>query len=131
MISQNYINKIKEILNTSKIIQTVEIVKEKAIQDQGYLRAKIRLKNGDFLEVAEFFKVENKECISVDYRYQWMNIDQKKLIKRWDNVKHFPHLDNFPHHVHIQDDFTVEPSKLRSIIEILNLIELEILEKDN
>lgn len=131
MISQNYINKIKEILNTSKIIETVEIVKEKAIQDQGYFRAKITLKNGDFLEVAEFFKIENKQCISADYRYQWMNVNKEKLIKRWDNVKHFPDLANFPHHVHISDESIVKPSKLRSTIEIISLIEQKILKKNN
>lgn len=78
------------------------------------------------MEVAEFFKVENKQCISVDYRYQWMEQNKQKLIKRWDNVKHFPDLTNFPHHVHIGDELTVKPSKLRNIIEIISLIEKEI-----
>lgn len=131
MISQDYINQIKLKLNTSKIIDEVEIIKEKAIQDQGYFRAKITLKNGDFLEVAEFFKVEKQECISVDYRYQWMDKNKQKLIKRWDNVKHFPSLANFPHHVHLGDEFTVKSSKLRNIIEIIGLIEKEIMKSED
>lgn len=81
MITRDYINDIKLRLKASKLIDNLEIVKERAFADQGYFRAKITLKNGDFLEIAEFFKVENQQCIPVTYRYQWMdkNKQQKTL----------------------------------------------------
>lgn len=126
MISQDYINQIKTRLSTSKFINHLEIIKERAIPDQGYFRAKITFNNGDFLEVAEFFKVENKQCIPITYRYQWMNYNKQQLKKRWDNVGHFPDLPNFPHHVHIGNEFTVKPSNLRNIVQIITLIEAEI-----
>lgn len=126
MITRDYINDIKLRLKTSKLIDNLEIVKERSIADQGYFRSKITLKNGDFLEIAEFFKVENKQCISVTYRYQWMDKNKQQLRKRWDNVEHFPNLPNFPHHVHIGNEFTVKPSELRNIIQIITLIEDEI-----
>ncbi|WP_373481132.1 DUF6516 family protein [Geminocystis sp.] len=126
MIAQEYINQIKLRLKRSKVVDKLEIIKEKVISDQGYFRAKIILENGDFLEVAEFFKVENKQCITVTYRYQWMSENKQQLRKRWDNVEHFSDLANFPHHVHIDNEFTVKPSELRNIIQIMNLIETKI-----
>ena len=99
MITRDYINYIKLRLQTSKLIDNLEILKERAIPDQGYFRAKITFKNGDFLEVAEFFKIENQQCIPVTYRYQWMDKNKQQLRKRWDNVEHFPNFPNFPHHI--------------------------------
>jgi glucan biosynthesis protein len=78
MISQNYLAEIKTQLNSNKLIENIEIVKERAIPDQGYFRARLTLNNGDFLEVAEFFKVENGQCITVTYSYQWMNSSQSQ-----------------------------------------------------
>ena len=101
MISQQYITEIKAELNNNKLIIKIEIIKERAIPEQGYFRARLTLNNGDFLEVAEFFKVENEQCLTITYRYQWMNPSQTQLKKRWDNVEHFPNLPNFPHHVHV------------------------------
>jgi len=100
VISQNYLTEIKTKLNSSQVIQTIKILKERAISDQGFFRARLMLKNGDFLEVAEFFKVENEQCVTITYSYQWMDSSQTKLKKRWDNVEHFPDLANFPHHLH-------------------------------
>jgi hypothetical protein len=126
MNCQEYIAAIKTKLNESKIIINIEIVKERVIADQGYFRARLTLKNGDFLEIAEFFKVENEQCITINYRYQWMNPAQTQLKKRWDNVEHFPNLPNFPHHVHLGDEFIVKPSESKNILQIINLLEEEI-----
>jgi hypothetical protein len=126
MISQQYITEIKAELNNNKLIIKIEIIKERAIPEQGYFRARLTLNNGDFLEVAEFFKVENEQCLTITYRYQWMNPSQTQLKKRWDNVEHFPNLPNFPHHVHVGDEFIVKPSESKNILQILTLIEEEI-----
>ncbi len=126
MISQNYLKEIKTKLNSNKLITTIKILKERAIPDQGFFRARLMLKNGDFLEVAEFFKVENEQCVTITYSYQWMDSSQTKLKKRWDNVEHFPDLPNFPHHLHDGDEFNVKPSESRNILQIITLIEQEI-----
>ncbi|KZL51316.1 MULTISPECIES: toxin-antitoxin system TumE family protein [Cyanophyceae] len=126
MISQQYITEVKTKLNNNKLIIKIEIIKERAIPDQGYFRARLTLNNGDFLEVAEFFKVENEQCLTITYRYQWMNPSQTQLKKRWDNVEHFPNLPNFPHHVHVGDELIVKPSESKNILQILTLIQEEI-----
>lgn len=123
---QNYINRIKQHLNQSAIIDSFLLVNEKNLCDRGYFRARITLKNGDFLEIAESFTVIDNRLITLSYRYQWMDENKQQLKKRWDNVEHFPDLPNFPHHVHLQDESIVQPSESRNILQILILIEQEI-----
>ncbi|WP_255427168.1 DUF6516 family protein [Sphaerospermopsis sp. LEGE 00249] len=90
MIVEDYFTEIKAKLITSSIIDKIEIVKERALSDQGYFRARLNLTNGDFLEVVEFFKVQGDQCITETYRYQWIDGTRTQLRKRWDNVDHPP-----------------------------------------
>ena len=126
MISASYIAEIKAKLLASLAINSVAIVKERALLESGYFRDRLTLKNGDFLEVVEFFTVVDNRCITESYRYQWMDETQQTLRKRWDNVEHFPNLSNFPHHVHIGEESNVEPSCLMNILELIDLIEKDL-----
>lgn len=126
MALQEYIKEIKAKLTTSLIVSSVEIVDERTLLNRGYFRARLTLCNGDFLEIAESFTIENDSCVTLDYRYQWMDETKQKLRKRWDSVRHFPELPNFPHHVHIAEESNVEPSQSRSILELLELMEQEV-----
>ena len=82
--------------------------------------------NGDFLEIAESFTIQDECYMTLDYRYQWMDKTKQKLKKRWDSVRHFPNLPNFPHHVHLTEEFNVEPSQSRSILELIDLMKQEL-----
>ena len=119
----DYITAIKVKLLTSPVISSFLIVKERVIGNQGYFRARLTLKNGDFCEIVEFFTVQNQTHITESYRYQWMDATKQKLRKRWDNVEHFPDLPNFPHHVHILEETNVHPSESRNILEIIDYLE--------
>lgn len=123
---QQYINEVKAKLIASSVISSVEIVDERTLLNRGYFRARLILRNSDFLEIAESFTIQDKRCVTLDYRYQWMDETKQKLRRRWDSVRHFPDLPNFPHHVHIADDSNVEPSQSRSILELIDLMEQEI-----
>ena len=100
MNPQSYLAEIKVRLVISPVVASIPIVEERALPDRGYFRARLVLNNGDFLEVTEYFVVEDERCVTRRYRYQWMDGLQKVLRKRWDNVEHFPELPNFPHHIH-------------------------------
>lgn len=126
MDAQQYLTNLKSRLITSPIVETVTIIEEKDIGDRGYFRARLRLINSDFLEIAEYFIIINNQIYPDRYRYQWMDSTQKNLRKRWDNVRHFPDLPNFPHHVHIDSEDNVQPSEPRTTLEFLNLLEAEI-----
>jgi hypothetical protein len=123
---QQYINKVKSKLITNSVISAVEIVDERILLNRGYFRARLTLCNGDFLEIAESFTIQDKQFVTLDYRYQWMDEAKHKLRKRWDSVRHFPELPNFPHHVHIIEESNVQPSQCRSILEFIEFMEQEL-----
>jgi hypothetical protein len=126
MITEDYLTAIKVKLIASSVVKSFTIVKERATSDQGYFRARLTLKNNDFLEIVEFFVIKDQTCITETYRYQWMDETKQQLRKRWDNVEHYPNLPNFPHHVHIIEETNVQPSQSHSILEIIDQIEQEL-----
>jgi len=126
MRSQQYLTEIKIRFTTSPAIAAFEIIKERALPNQGYFRARLTLVNGDFLEVVEYFVVDSDRCRPERYRHQWMDGAQQTLRKRWDNVEHFPNLPNFPHHIHIDEETNVHPGVSMSIIVLLDAIEAEL-----
>ncbi len=77
--------------------------------------------------IREYFILLNGRCVTLEYRYQWMNGSQQQLIKRWDNARHFPNLPNFPHHIHDHSETHVIPGNPLSIIELMTAIESELL----
>lgn len=100
--------------------------KEYALPNHGFFRARLTLRNGDFLEVAEFFRVVNGQTESVEYRFQSMDPNRQTLRKRWDNATHHPGLPNFPHPIHVGTTGHLEPGRLLSILDLVDLIEQEI-----
>ncbi len=121
-----YIAAVKEKLAGSKIISVIEISDERIILDRGYFRARLTLINRDFLEIAESFTIKDNQILTLDYRYQWMDSSKQLLRKRWDSVKHFPDLPNFPHHIHIGSEINVEPGQSRNILEFIDFMESEL-----
>lgn len=126
MSPQQYLTEIKTKLVASSAVTSITIIEEWALPDRGYFRARLILGNDDFLEVAEYFVVEEGQCVTKRYRYQWMDSSQQMLRKRWDNVEHFPDLSNFPHHVHVGEETRVEPGYALTIIAVIEVIEEEI-----
>lgn len=123
---EEYIVAIKKKLSASSIISEIEIVDENILLNRGYFRVRLTLINTDFLELAEAFTLENERLSTLDYRYQWMDSSKQVLRKRWDSVKHFPDLPNFPHHVHIVSETNVEPGQSRNILEFIDFLESEL-----
>lgn len=126
MKPQEYLNAIKTRVKSTSIIFITRIIKEKVTPKDGYIRIKLVLNNGQFLELMEYFVWERDRCITDTYRYEWIDESQKVLIKRWDNIEHLPELENFPHHIHVGMGKTVKPSRTLSIIEVIELIEKEL-----
>ncbi len=127
MDASQYLTDIKSRLIASPIVETFTVIEERDLDDRGYFRARVTLTNEDFLEIAEYFVFADGQPQPDRYRYQWMDSTQQVLRKRWDNVRHFPGLPNFPHHVHISAEDNVRPSTARGIPEFLTLLEDEVL----
>ena len=127
MSPETYLIEIKVKLAVSVFVHSIEIIDERTVlSDRGYFRAQLVLTNGDFLEVSEYFVVEEEECVPKRYRYQWMEGEKKHLKKRWDNAEHFPSLPEFPNHVHIGSQNKVLPSRPISILDLIDIIEQEL-----
>jgi Family of unknown function (DUF6516) len=125
---EQYITAVKARLANSPIITAIEIVDERILLNRGYFRSRLILTNSDFLEIAESFMLQDNQLITLDYRYQWMDASKQALKKRWDSVKHFPNLPNFPHHVHIGLESNVEPGLSRNILGFIGFMESELSE---
>ena len=123
---RHYITAIKDKLSNSPIVLSFDIIDERVLLNRGYFRARLTLANTDFLEIAESFAVHNDQLLTLDYRYQWMDNAKQILKQRWDSVKHFPGLPNFPHHTHIGSELNVEPGESRNIIEFMKFLESEL-----
>ena len=126
LIPAEYALQLKTQLSLSPIVVSFTIVEEKVWPDRGYIRIRMTLSNGDFLEVAEYFVIQDGERVTRRYRYQWMDGQRRELRKRWDNVEHYPDLPNFPHHVHIGGEKNVEPGERLSVIQLLDILAGEI-----
>jgi hypothetical protein len=127
MTPSEYLAEIKVKLATSQVILAVFVVEDWALHDRGYFRARLTLVNGDFLEVAEYFAVDQGQSVTLRYRYQWMDASQTALKRRWDDVPHFPGIAGFPDHVHMEAG-QVEPGSRHGIVDLVRQLERDLAE---
>lgn len=122
----SYLAEVQTALISSPAIVDFEIVRSWANTDDGYIRVRATLSNGDFLEASEYFVLQDGYLVTMDYRYQWMGAERKRLRRRWDSMPHHPELQGFPHHIHDGDEANVIPSKPMSLIQLLIVLEAEL-----
>ncbi len=130
MNAQDCLEQIKTKLVLSSVVSSVAVAAERASGSRGYFRARLTLVNGDFLEVSEYFLAGPDRCSTLEYRHQWMDRTKQRLIRRWDNARHFPELANFPHHIHAGSETEAMPGTIMSVIELIDLLEAELLPSD-
>ncbi|MBN1890132.1 MAG: hypothetical protein JW850_19195 [Thermoflexales bacterium] len=122
----SYLAEIQLALVNSPIIAEYHIVRSWINTDDGYVRIRATLTNGDFVEAAEYFALHADHVVTVDYRHQWMADDKVTLRRRWDNTPDHPELDNFPHHFHVSNEETVFCGQAMSLVNLLRVIESEL-----
>lgn len=110
------------VLLSHPVVRSVERMRYSVNRLDGYLRVRCRLTNSDYLEVALHVNVSEQGPAIDDYRYHWMDSDQKLLRRRWDNPPHFLGLSGFPHHCHIGGEDKVEPSLPMNLSHLLDYI---------
>jgi hypothetical protein len=126
MSPQEYVDEVKEKLARSAVVGSWSVVNEMVLSDRGHLRVRLCLSNGDFVEAMEFFFLRDAGVVPQRYRYQWMDGGQQVLRRRWDNAPHFPGVDGFPDHVHVEREDNVLPSRMFGIGELVDLLEGEL-----
>jgi hypothetical protein len=96
----DYLDAIKDRLTTDPVVTSFSIVRERVTLVDGHLRARLVISDGSKLEFSEYVQRSPDGQIDVvTYSYHWAGAGGN-LIRRWDNVPHFPGSPNFPHHVH-------------------------------
>mgnify|MGYP001478778822 CR=1 FL=1 len=111
---------------SSPAVAEYQVVRSWANTDDGYIRIRATLTNGDFLEGAEYFVLQEEQIVTIDYRHHWTDHGKQALRRRWDNTPDHPELANFPHHIHVGNKGTVIAGHPYSLIDVLRLIENEL-----
>jgi len=121
-----YLDDIALALIASDLISSYAVIRSWANTDDGYIRIRATLINGDFFEASEYFVIESDRIVTIDYRYQWMDGNRAVLRRRWDNTPHHPEIEGFPHHCHVGSETNIVPSELLSLLQVLLLLKTEI-----
>ena len=97
---EDYFNDIVESLVVSLAVSSFYILRKELAEEDGYIRIKCNLTNGDILEFAEYIVVRKNKASIETYSYHWQD-KAGGLLKRWDNVAHHKEVKTFPHHLHL------------------------------
>ena len=84
---ENYLDVIVHDLVVSFVVSSFQVLKREVGEEDGYIRVKCNLSNGDILEFAEYIQLRKNMIYLETYSFHWQSADGN-LVKRWDNVKH-------------------------------------------
>jgi hypothetical protein len=120
-----YLQEIDALLSASLLVRDVEIMR-RAIRDTEFekvlhYRYRVRLANGDFIEMTERVLEAQGRLEVTKYRHHWQD-RHSRLLKRWDNAPHYPTIDTFPHHLHDGAEDSVIPHPAITGLEVLQYI---------
>lgn len=99
MIEAYFEDRLQELL-ISPAVSAFRVLREIISEEDGYIRVKCDLQNGDLLELSEYVQAHIDQIDLVTYSYHWQTSDGA-LIRRWDNVPHHRQFATFPHHLHL------------------------------
>ena len=118
----DYLESVRKLLLTDSRITGHQIVREFEDEEKSYIRARLTLADESFLEFSEYIEqVSGDEIKITAYSYHWTDKDGH-FLRRWDNTKHYPDLENFPHHIHNGETDEVTSGKPINIFEVLDEI---------
>lgn len=121
MNPMDYLESVRKFLLTDSRINRHQILREYEDVEKSYIRARLTLADESCLEFSEYIEHDLGDEIKITrYSYHWIDKDGK-MLRRWDNTKHFPKLRNFPHHVHIGENEVVSGAPI-NIFMILDEI---------
>jgi hypothetical protein len=120
-----YLDDVESLFLLSPVIHTFQVREREERLQEGFIRIRAVLSNGDVLEAFEFVVATPDELQTLTYRIHWQQ-DDGRLKRRWDNAPHHQGLSTFPHHVHLGPVDHVESSEPMTILKILAFVEEEI-----
>ena len=122
---RDYLDEIEQMFLLSPVVLSLQVREREERLQEGFIRLRAVLANGDLLEAFEFVVTTSDSIQTVTYRIHWQQRDGQ-LKRRWDNAPHHSDVSTFPHHVHLGPAEHVEPSEPMTILQVLALVEEDI-----
>lgn len=121
----NYLKQIDDFILAADEIVDVEVIRRTVwdtdLEKVAIYRYKVHLSDGGLLELTERLVEEKDSLMRTKYRFHWQS-KEGVLIKRWDNAKHHPEIETFPHHLHDGSEENVTNHKEVNGLEILSIV---------
>jgi Family of unknown function (DUF6516) len=121
-----YLDAIERLFLLSPVVRSFQIREREERLQEGFIRVRAVLSNGDILEAFEFVVASPQAVQTRTYRIHWQSA-VGQLKRRWDNAPHYPDISTFPHHVHVGPSDHVDSSGEMNITKALALVETETL----
>ena len=122
MKPSNHIDEFERLIVESQVVKASLIRERRIRRFEAYIKVRLTLIDDSVLDVTEYIQATEEDNAQVKrYSYHWMDASSQLLI-RWDNVRHYPNLPNFPHHRHDGDEKRVSPSEPMTLFKVLDII---------
>jgi hypothetical protein len=124
--ASEHIDILEKFIVASRLIKESQIKEKRVRRFEAYIKVRLTLIDDSVLDVTEYIHaIEEDDAQVKRYSYHWMD-SSSQLLLRWDNVRHYPNLPGFPHHLHDRAEKRVVSSEPMVLSKVLERIEQEI-----
>jgi len=123
---EDYLDEVERLFLLSPVVVSFWVREREERLQEGFIRIRAELANGDLLEAFEFVVAKTNEIQTLTYRIHWQEKDGS-LKRRWDNAPHHTEIPTFPHHVHLGPAEDVGSSEPMTIMNVIAFLENDIL----
>lgn len=120
MLIDRYFELIEAQLDNNPAVRRWKMAPEPRGRSLGYLRGDVELIDGSRLHFREYVDVAHN-IQRITYAYQYMD-STHRLIFRYDNTDHHPHIPTHPHHKHAGSEETIVPATAPTLADVLDEI---------
>lgn len=122
MKPNEYIQALEKLIVDSRLINASQTKEKRVRRFEAYIKVRLTLIDDSVLEVTEYIHAtEEANAQVIRYNYYWMDSSNQLRI-RWDNVRHYPQLPGFPHHIHDGDEKNVLPGEPMNLFKVMDQI---------
>ncbi|MGL4499646.1 MAG: toxin TumE [Planktothrix sp.] len=119
-ILSDYLAQIEQAILQYRNIYVERYEEEILTPKRANLRIRLRFNQTYLLEINEAIIITDNQLEFLDYRYHFQD-ENNCLIFRYDSTPHFPNLQNFPHHKHLQNDVIAsEKPEITQVLKEVN-----------
>lgn len=111
-----YFKQLRELIEECPYVSFFDIYEDARSNYEGVIKARINFVDSSFLEFREYVNTGLRRIQKYSYSYHFQK--SNKLVFRYDNTPHHPHLKSFPHHKHLNSGKVIE-SKAAALKHVL------------